>query len=305
MKEGTAKAAQTNGNTSFLKLCLDQPKATHTSETADAAKAAERGHVFSKAFLEKAASDILCPAKDETVYEAIAAMEKICADALADQGAKWKSVVQDQDKFGLLVAPNHKTKIVFKTSMMLSVLAVIKSTLAQNLPPMFIKTCELTREHFMMLIGHENLHGVWIPQRNTIYAWFRDFRTGRVFTHPEIKLHEKRLLLENLDGLFAKHPDKLIAFVSHVKYTLRETNGVLIESSYSIYSSFASEIAGSATLKRILGESRSVGTLCSTSLNDQESLMESFKLEKLKWHHLYDWMEGNTFEYFEVNRRIA
>jgi hypothetical protein len=279
-----------------------------SSETADEAKAADNGHVFSQASIERAARNILCPVGDESIHDAIAAMEKICRDAMADGGAKWKTIVRDQDKFGLLVTQNHKFKIVFKTTMVLAFLSVLKFTLATNRPPAFLRTCELAREYYMDWIGRENLRGVWIPQPVTVYGWFRDFRTGRVFTHPEKKLHEKHELWENLDRLFEEHPDRLLSLVGHVKRTLRETKGELVESAYALFTHFASEIANgqSSSARGIVDQTSlaaaadSAPSSLSITARDPNNLLTSYKLEDLKWYHLYDWMENKQFNIFEV-----
>ena len=97
-----------------------------TSESVDAMKAVANGHVFSKLYMERQGHMVLRPVGDETVEEALQNMMRICSDALVNKSAKWKSIVQDNDKYNLLSDSSHKKKIVMKVGTQLRVFCSYK-----------------------------------------------------------------------------------------------------------------------------------------------------------------------------------
>jgi hypothetical protein len=287
-----------------------------TSETIDAAKAVEKGYEFSTSHLEEMARAVVRPSDDESVEDAIKAMKAICVMAMADSGKNWKSIVKDQDKYNLLSYNNDKFRDRFleKALYVLGVLDVVGDTVDRKLPPTVLKACELGRSKVLEWLGSDRTPNLKIPASATIYQWFRDFRNGRNFSHPERALHVKMQALDNLDKFFAVHPSQKQTFKAHVQFVLKQQrlageandeedtiasvirDGTMDGNAYDFYCYFVNDILRPLS-SNIPDAKRSADARedeCDQPAKKQEdTVIFDFLVEKLTWQHLSHWMDEN------------
>ena len=183
-------------------------------------------------------------------------------------------------------------------------------------------------------IGIDDAKRYWIPHFGTIYTWFRDFTNGRQFSHPELKRHEHFLLLDSLDALFEKYPNKLESLKDYIRRVKFERGDAsLIQISYEIFHYFVEEVAGGSASRMngaitnsnspnshiipqnigsmagpvadyVSSSSSSAPSVPMTagkenvksvkSAGDGLDLIKMYNLEGLKWMALHDWMAKNN-----------
>mmetsp|Transcript_4469 Transcript_4469/g.10199 ORF Transcript_4469/g.10199 Transcript_4469/m.10199 type:complete len:378 (+) Transcript_4469:1874-3007(+) len=184
------------------------PSTTVTCEIDNHTKAVSNGFVFSDAFLEKSAREVLRPLEGESIQDAIRNMKKICLGAMQNAGENWKSIVENKDKYNLLSSSKMKSKIVFKSLFVLGVLDVVGDTISKDLPPTMMKSCTLGRSKAIEWVGPNKTEDLWIPGTNTIYQWYRNFTNGRFFRHPERAMHTEMQSLNASTIFFSSIPPK-------------------------------------------------------------------------------------------------
>lgn len=270
---------------------------------------------------------VVRPLEDESVEDAIKAMKAICSTAMNDSGKNWKSIVKDQDKYDLLSYNNDKfrDRFVEKSLYVLGVLDVVGDTVDRKLPPTVLKACELGRSKVLEWLGPDRTSNLKIPAPATIYQWFRDFRNGRSFSHPERALHVKMQALDNLDKFFAVHPSQKHTFKAHIQSVLKQQrlasqanneediiapiirDGTLDGNAYDFYCYFVNDILRPLS-SNIPDAKRSADDRedeCALPAKKQEdTIIFDFLVEKLTWLHLSHWMDDNWSQTRNISQFI-
>eukprot|EP00536_Pseudo-nitzschia_multiseries_P000792 jgi/Psemu1/179605/e_gw1.10.93.1 len=288
-----------------------------TSETESHAKAVASGYVFSDALLETSARKVLRPLEGESIEDAIANMKKICLKAMKNGGEDWKSIVEDEDKYNLLLSNSKvRSQIVFKSLVMVGILDVMSATISNNLPPAVMRSCELGRSKAMKWIGHDESKDFWIPKTITVYQWYREFTNGRFFRHPERARHTEMQVFERLDAYFSENPAKIRAFKSHIRSVLKQQrvfihsrsddgapssmvrDGTLGGNAYDFYCYFVNNILRDSSDKSpvIKQDANERGEEVSAEdyakfLAAKQYRLASFGFQSLTWQHLNVWMD--------------